>query len=643
MLGVQNRVALKDGQFQEVPDKDIEFEFTSPNQFLGTHSNLIPLQSAVQGGRIFYGARFANQALPVNNSEAPLVQLKADDDPQGRSFDEILGESAGAVRSKHEGVVHSITPDHVIIKTKAGEKVKHDLYSAFPYNRRTAITSTPAVKPGDKVTPGQLLAHSNFTDKHGTLALGINARTGLVPYLGRSMDDAIVVSEAFAKRLSSNHSYGYDLDYKRGIRGGKDHHTGLFPHTFINDQLDKLDDDGIVKPGQIVNDGDPIILASKPRVVSSSSAQLGLLSKHMKSARSDASVLWEHETPGKVVDVHRGRSGVKLNIQTDVPTQVGDKIIYRAGQKGVISTIIPDEHMPRTADGKPLEVLLNPLSIPSRVNPSMVYELLLGKVASKTGKTFKLPAFTKPGEKWHDIVRKELDQNGLTDTEEVFDPLLNKKLENPITVGNGYVEKLSHTSASKISARGQGSYDSSMEPLHGGGEGAESKRLSGLESGALMSSGAYAVLRDAATTRGTKNDAYWRELRQGYEPKEPGSSFVWDKFKALLQGSGYQARKLGKGVERLGFWTDRDLEDRKPLRVKTGDIVDLNDLSPIRGGLFDPALTGNQSWGSVALPCPLPNPAAEDLICKMLGLTKKQYRAVIAGEESLPDHLQHPK
>jgi DNA-directed RNA polymerase subunit beta len=626
-----------------VPDKDIDFEFTSPNQFLGTHANLIPLQSAVQGGRLFYGARFANQALPINNSEAPLVQLKSDDDPQGRSFDEILGASAGAVHAKHAGTVHAVTPDHVIVKTKDGEKVTHGLYNEFPYNRKTKIHNTPAIKPGDTVVPGQLLAHSNFTDKHGTLALGLNARVGLVPYLGRSMDDAIVISESFAKRLASNHAYGYDLDYKRGVKGGKAHHVGLFPNKFINDQLDKLDDEGIVKPGQIVNPGDPIILATRPRVVSSASAQLGLLSKHMKNARTDASVLWEHETPGRVVDVHRGRGGVKLNIHTDVPTQVGDKLAFRSGGKAVISTILPDEHVPRTADGQPLEVLLNPQSIPSRVNPSLVYELLLGKVAKKTGRPYKLPAFTKNGEAWHNVVKKELDDNGLTDTEDVFDPLLNKKLENPITVGNGYVLKLHHTSASKISARGQGSYSSDQEPLHGGGEGGQGKRLSGLESGALLSSGAYGVLRDGATVRGTRNDQFWRQLRAGQDPAEPGSSFAWEKFRALLQGSGYQARKLGAGRERLGFWTDKDLAERKPIKVKTGDIVDLNSLDPVRGGLFDPALTGNQSWGSIDLPTALPNPAAEDVICKMLGLTNAQYRRILAGEESLPEHLLHPQ
>lgn len=629
------RTALKGGQFHEVGDHEIDYEMLSPNQFLGSHANLIPLQSAVQGGRLFYGARFANQALPVNNAEAPLVQLKSDMDPEGRSFDQIMGESAGAIRSKHDAIVSEATPDAVHLETVDGEKVKHDLYNQFSFNRKTKMHNTPVVKPGDKVAKGQLLAHSNFTDKDGTLALGLNARVGLVPYLGHSMDDALVISEAFAKRLTSNHAYGYDLDYKRGVKGGKAHYTGLFTNKFVKDQLDKLDDEGIVKPGQIVHHGDPIILATRPKTISSSSAQLGLLSKHMKNARSDAAVLWEHETPGTVQEVHRGRSGVKMNIHTDVPTAVGDKLAGRSGQKGVISLIVPDEHMPRTLDGQPFELLLNPLGIPSRVNPSLPYEIMLGKVTKKTGKPYVLPAFTEKGTSWNDFVKGELDKHGLADKEEVFDPLLNRKLENPITTGYAQILRLHHMAADKLSTRGQGGYDASMQPTKGGGSSALAKRMSGLESGSLLSSGAYNILREGATLRGTKNDNYWRELRAGHDPKEPGTPFAYNKFKAMLQGTGYHARKLGGGKERLQFFTDADLDKYNPQPVKTGDIIDVSNMEPIPGGLFDKSLVGNSSWGAVDLPTALPSPAAQEVICKMLGLTEKEFRGVLAGEHHI--------
>lgn len=639
------RVALRDRQFEEVDDADVDFDFESPSQFFGSHVNLIPLQSAVAGPRLFYGARFYNQAMPLVNAEAPLVQARASNEADGEdtSFDDVFGRYAGAVRADAGGRVVSVSPDTIELLDDAGETRKVELYNRFPFNRKTQLHNTALVKPGDTVAPGQVLAKSNFTDDKGTLAMGVNARVGVVPYFGRSMDDAIVISDAFARRLTSNHLYGHDLEYKRGVKGGKAHYVGIFPQQFTVDQLKKVDDDGVVKPGEELQPGDPIILATKPRVVSSTSAQLGLLSKHMRNARQNAMITWDKDTPGRVVDVEKLRSGVKVNIETNMPAREGDKIVFRSGQKGIISHIIPDEHMPRTTDGSPLEVLLNPLGVPSRVNNSLIYELLLGKAAQKMGKAMKLPSFNQPNEKWFDIVNRALNAAGVTDTEEVFDPKENRKLENPITVGVGHVLKLHHTSESKISARGQGAYTSDQQPLHGGSEAGKSKRLSGLETHSLLSSGAYNMLREGATLRGQRNDEYWRMLRQGHEPRPPGSPFVWDKFKALLSGAGYQTKNLGEGRIRLQFWTDRDLEKHAPLEVKTGDLLDLAKMQPVKGGLFDDSLTGSGSWGYIQLPHPVPNPAAEDVIRKLLGLTEKQFRAVMAGEEELPEHLRFPK
>jgi DNA-directed RNA polymerase subunit beta len=638
------RVALRDRQFAEVDDSEVDYDFEDPSQYFGTHVNLIPLQSAVAGPRLFYGARFYNQAMPLLNAEAPLVQTldKRTSAERGveTSMDDIMGDHAGNIRADADGLVQEVDQDNIVFTDSKGKKRAISLYRDFPFNRKSSITNTAMVRPGDVIKPGQLLAKSNYTDNNGTLSIGVNARMALIPFKGHSMDDAMVISEAFAKRLTSQHLYGHDLDYKRGVKGGKAHYTGLFPQEFNKDQLGKLDDDGVVTVGQVLQPGDPVILATKPRVISSSSAQLGLLSKHMRNARQPAVTKWDHDTPGRVVDVEKLRGGVKVNIASDMPVQIGDKLAMRAGQKGVVSLIIPDEQMPRTADGKPLEVLLNQLGIPSRVNSSLLYELLLGKVAQKTGKTYRLPAFTDPGTNWYDIVEQELQKNGVPKEEEVFDPALNRKLDNPVTVGVGTMLKLHHTSSSKVSVRGQAAYDNNQQPLHGGGEAGQSKRLSGLESHSLLSSGAYSVLREGSTIRGQRNDEYWRDLRQGYTPKNPGEPFVWNKFRMLLNGSGYQMKNLGDGRERLQFWTDRDLDRHKPIEVRNGELLDIGTMQPVKGGLFDDTLTGANSWGFIRLPHPVPNPAAEDVVRKLLGITEKQFRAIMAGEAELPEHLR---
>lgn len=311
----------------------------------------------------------------------------------------------------------------------------------------TAITHTSLVKKGDVIKKGQLLARSNYNNDQGTLALGANARVGLVPFKGYSMDDAIVISAAFAKRLTSDHSNTVDQDFDNDIKGGLNHYVSLFPTQFNKNQLKSFDKNGVVKPGTIVNMGDPIILATRPRVFSSTTSQLGMLSKAMRQSRHDSSQVWDSEFPGEVTDVAKTKTGYKVIIRSQAPAQMGDKIVFRSGQKGVIANILSDDRMPRTADGNPLEVLLNPLGIPSRVNNGIIYELLLGKAAAAKGQPIKIPSFNVKGSKWYDFVGQTLKDNGLAETEQIFDPGSNKLLENPITVGVGHVLKLHHTSA----------------------------------------------------------------------------------------------------------------------------------------------------------------------------------------------------
>lgn len=634
------RTALKDGIIQEVPDDELDVELPDHSSFFGSHVNLIPLQSAVQGPRLFYGARFQNQAMPVANPQAPFVQNLIPDDPKGRTFDEHYGKAAGAVFADDEGEVLDVTPDDITVKYKDGTKKVHDLYNNFPFNRKSSWHNTAKVKPGDKLKPGQLLAKSNYTDDNGVLAMGLNARVGLVPYKGWSLDDAVVISQDFANKLKSEHTYTHELEYDNDTRGGKLHFHSLFPDKYVKRQLENLDDKGVVQPGTILHEGDPMILATRPKVVSSSAAQLGKLSKLTRSARADGSMTWDHEDPGEVVDVAHTKAGVKVVVKSFSPTRRGDKIVFRSGQKGVVSNVLPVEHMPRTADGNPLDVALNPLGIPSRANDSMIYELALGKVARKTGKTVKIPGFTKPGEKWYDTVLKHLQEAGVSDVEDVFDPQTGKKLENPVTVGDAYILKLHHVAASKVSARGQAGYDLNEQPSQGGSESAQAKRLSGLEMHSMLSAGAYNNLRENSTLRGQRNDEYWRQLRMGYRPLEPGEPFVWRKFQTLLSGAGMKVHDLGKGKLRLRPMTDDDLEKEKPIEIRDGRTVNLNTLEPYPGGLFDTAIVGSNKWGRIPLKEPIPNPAFEGQIRQLLGLTEKDLRAIMAGEMELPEHLR---
>ncbi|NDF16274.1 hypothetical protein EB061_13320, partial [bacterium] len=344
------------------------------------------------------------------------------------------------------------------------------------------------------------------------------------------------------------------------VKRGKDHFRAVFSTLFNKDQLAKIDPDGVVLPGQKVQPGDPLILATTPRTLSSK-AGLGRLSRAMSTIRQDASNLWDGQTEGIVTGVAKTPKGVKVTVRAVETTEESDKIVFRNGQKNVVAKIIDDERMPRLKDGTPLEVLLNPLGLPSRVNNNMVYELLLGKIAhARGGAPYKLPAFLPKGQRWQDFVRNELKKANIPEEEEVYDPELNRVLEQPITVGRAYMLKLHHTGKSKTSMRNQGSYDLNQQPAKGGWESAQAKRVSGLEVNGLRSAGAYNVIRENSTLRGQRNDEYWRALRAGRTPVDPGRPFVFDKFIAMLGGAGIRVADKGKGVLRLGPFTDKHLD-----------------------------------------------------------------------------------
>lgn len=629
---------IKNNQIQEVDDKEVDIEIPSFSRLVSTHANAIPLSSNAQSPRIFYGTRFLNQAMPISNPEAPLVQTIDPED--GESFEKKFGERMGARywRSDLGGTVKKVNNDSIVVTDDKGKDHDIGLYNNFQFNRKTYITNKPQVQVGQRIEPNQLLASSNYTDNNGVMSMGQNARVAMLPYKGFSMDDAIVVSESFAKRMSSQHNYQHDIQKDQETKFGKTHFTSIFPTKFTKAQLENLDEDGIVKPGTVLQKGDPIMLATRPKAISSNSEHLGKLGKIFKSVRQDASQVWDHDYPGIVTDSVNGKKTVKAFISADVPLQKGDKIIgQRVGQKDIVSKILPDEQMLRSMDGQPFDVLLNPLALPSRVNTSALYELALGKLAAKNGQPIKVSSYTNKGSSRLKEVFAELEKNGLSPTEEVFDPVSGRKLDKPVTTGMSYVYKLHHVVASKQSARGTGSYDQNEQPVKGGGDNAQAKRLGGLEVTDLLAKGGYETLREGSTLRGQQNQEYWRMLRQGYKPANPGTPFVFDKFRMLLNGAGLNAKHLGNGTLRLQPFTDKELEAKNPIEIKNGKMVNTATLDSIEDGLFDQRLVAGNRWGKVTLDTPMPNPAFEKQICQMLGIKQADMRKIIAGEMTIEE------
>ena len=632
---------IRNNRLEEVDDtEEVDFELPDASRQFGSPINQIPLQPAVQAPRLFYGSRFVNQALAIDGGEAPLVQNLDPLDKDGRSFDEKVGDALGAVRAKSSGRVIDVDKNRIRVQYDDGTKDEVDLYNGFAFNQKSGIDSRPLVQKGMTFKPNQVLAASSYTDDNGVQAMGLNARIGLVPWKGFSMDDAVPISESFAKKLAAIQYKVMKQASTDNLKMGLSHYRALFPSKFTKDQLANFDENGIVKPGTIIKPGDPVILATMPRTLSSSGANIGKLSKAMRQNRRDNATVWEGSQEAEVLGARQTKNGVKVIVRYKKPTAEGDKIVLRAGAKATVSKVIPDDRMPRTEDGQPLDMLLNPLSLVSRANPSSQHEIRLGNIARKLGQPMKLPAFLPKGQNWNDYITQLEEQHGIQSTQKVWDPEANRFLSKPITVGHGYVLKLHHTSESKNSARGVAAYDQNQQPARGGGDTAQAKQFSGLENYAALSGGAYALLREHSTLRGQRNDDYWRNLRAGKPLPKPGTPFVWNKFRALLSGAGMSTREVGKGRYRLAPFVDRDLDEKNPVDIDNGEIVNISTLAPVPGGLFDSRIINGDRWGRVKLPRPVINPAMEDAARVMLGLTKNQLDDILMGRAELPDSLK---
>jgi biotin carboxyl carrier protein len=616
--------AIVKGKHRLVPRDKVDLQLVDMTEAMGPLANMVAMKHAAYPQRIAMGARMLTQALPMVNAEAPLVQSGIPGTSE--SFEDRLGEKMGAIRSQVAGTVINVTPETITIQGDGKKKHTIELYNDLPYNRKTTIHNTPLVSVGQHVKPGMLLAKSNFTDSNGTTALGLNYHVAFMPYKGYNYEDAIVMSESAAKRATSEHMYQHTLDTD-DVQANKNTFVSIFPAKYPAKLLENYDENGVIKPGTTVNPDDPLILAVKERTTG---PRVG-----RRRSWADASVSWHHEAPGVVTDVAQSKNGINVIVKSTQATQVGDKFANRYGGKGILSAIIPDDQMPRDANGRPFEILLNELGVISRQNPSQYIELMLGKVADKTGKPYKLPDYHTAGQ-LRRLAESELKKHQLSDTEDVEDPDTGRKISG-IPTGKMFIMKLHHTAESKAQGRaagGEAGYTAEGVPAKGGETGA--KRVGTMELNALLSLGAYNVIRDAGVVRGQRNEDYWRQIMSGYHAPEPKVPFVYEKFMNQLKGAGINPVRTGTRINIMAM-TNADVKhltgNRKIQNSKTVDWR-VDQLTPIYGGLFDERLTGGhdgKQWAYIQLTEAMPNPVMEDPIRYLLGLTKDQYEGIIAG------------
>lgn len=598
-----------------------DYSIPSTGSFFSPVTNLIPGISSVSGSRVLIGDKSSTQAMTLVNREVPLVQSR---DPHlNASFNSIYGKEAAAVHAKHTGTVSHVGHDNITVTADDGTVEHHELYNNYLVGRESYLHNTPAVKKGEKVHAGGLLATSNYSDKEGNLALGMNLKTALMPYRSYNFEDALVISEDAAKKLEAEQLIPIRLEIARGVETDKDRYISLFSNKYVNDQLAHIDSDGVVKRGTKLKHGDPVILAFQPKTLKSLDLQLGRLSRVLRNAFSDISYNWEYEHDGEVIDVSNTGKLITVTVKTTRPMGQADKLSQSFGAKGVVR-IVPNVQMPQGEDGKPIDVLLNTMSVTSRIAPGLVSALAVGKVAQKKGAPIDMPQFVAGSavEGAIDLLKKE----GISDEETVYDPTSGTYIK--VLAGPVYYTRLHHIAEDKISTRSAATtYNIDQQPSKAGTD-EKSKRLGNLATTVALSNDAKAVLRDIATIRATKNDEFWTALKLGYPAPPPKVPFIFEKFIGQLQGAGVHVDQQGTRFN-IFPQTDKDVEKlsagavRNPLTYK----LRRDELIAEDGGLFDPSITGihGDVYNHIDLSVPLPNPVSEDYIRKLLKLTKVKF------------------
>lgn len=627
-----------EGDITLVSPKEVDYVIKSAKGMFDITANTIPFLQNNQGNRTMMATRQLEQAVPLVDREAPLVQVKGEKE---KTFEDAVG-ALNAHHSPVDGTVESIERGKIVVKSGRERHVVHT-YDDFPLNDNLSlINSTPTVAVGDKVKKGQLVADSSFT-KDGVLALGTNLQVAYMPWKGLNFEDGVVISDSASRKLTSEHMHRFGVKTTDRTILDKKRFTAETAGKWSKEQVAKLDDDSVIKPGTEVKSGDILIGELRKEDLTNEQKQLALFSRKALKPIRDVSRTWDKDYPGVVSRVVKHGRDVTVYVKTKTPAEVGDKLVGRHANKGIIAAVIPDNEMPQTKDGKSMEILLNPAGIPGRINLGQVLETTTGKIAEKGGKTYIVNNFDSSISDYTEHVKKELKDNDISDTEDLKNPTTGDTYKNVLT-GPQYILKLHHTAEKKLVARSGGpgrGYTNELQPHGGGEDSGQTMDSGGLY--ALLAHGARANIRDAQTLKSDMNDLLWERLQTGGPIPTPQVPFVYKKFEAYLRGAGIDIKKDGNTM------VLQPLTDKGVLRLSNGKLrdptrgVSAKDATPEEGGLFDPEMTGTtwpkgklgDKWTHIELKESMPNPVFEKPISALLGFSQKDLPEIVAGRKQL--------
>ena len=584
---VNQRVICRHGStVTEVPASQVDYMDISPKQGISVATSLIPFVNCDETNRALMGANMQRQAVPLLRPEAPIV---------GTGMEAKAARDCGSVMlAKHEGVVDYVSADEIRVKCANGQVDIYTLTKFAKANDDICFNQRPCVKKGEKVKEGDVLTDGYSTD-NGELAVGRNVLIGYLNWEGQNYEDAILINERLVKDDVYTSITLYDQEIKcRTTKLGDEQITRDIPNLG-EDALKDLDENGIIRIGAEVHPNDILVGKVTPKGETELTPEERLLRAIFgDKAREvrDTSLRVQHGKGGVVVDVQvfskKNKDdlepGVTMMVKVTVAQKrkisVGDKMAGRHGNKGVVSIVLPEADMPFLANGRPLDIVLSPLGIPSRMNMGQVLEVHLGLVASSLGWKVATPAFDGATA---DQIRDLLVENNFRPDGKVqlYDGRTGEPFENLTTIGMKYMLKLEHMVDSKIHARSIGPYALITQQPLGGKSLFGGQRFGEMEVWALEAYGASHILQEMLTVKSDDLNGRiktYESIIKGLPIAEPG---IPESFKVLvkeLQALSLDVKILTDGNREISL-AELSQDEQDQVTLATDTENDLKDIT----------------------------------------------------------------
>ena len=589
---IKNIISVRYKQdFINVTPSEVDFISISTIQVVSVAASLIPFFEHDDANRALMGSNMQRQSVPLIFPQKPIV---------GTGLENQIAIDSGMTLNAHvSGVVNSVTASKIIIKDKNNKKVIYKLQKYLRSNQQTCINQRPIVWKGEKIKSGQILSDGPAITS-SELSLGQNTLIAYMPWQGYNFEDAILISErlVYDDIFTSIHIERYKIEINRNVEISEQT-MKMIPNLTV-EEVKHLNEDGIVRVGTFVKSGD--ILVGK--VVSTNTYEQLPESKLLRAifgakakGVKDNSYRMPHGESGRVIETVTFNRKTKLTYKSEKiyvfiaqirKIQVGDKIAGRHGNKGIISRILARQDMPFLPDGTPIDIILNPLGVPSRMNVGQLYECLLGFAGDKLNCRFKILPFDEMYglEISRILINKKLRQASIKKNKSwIFNPYApgkmvlidgrtGKEFENPITVGNAYMLKLIHLVDDKMHSRATGPYSLiTQQPLRGkaqhGGQ-----RFGEMEVWALEGFGAAFTLKEILTIKSDDMQGRNETLNAIVKGQQIPQFGIPESFKVLLQelrsiGLDMSTYKINKFSSSKKYETEVNLVEKYNAQSKT--------------------------------------------------------------------------